>query len=181
MRVIVLGWCLLLCCFISGVREVSAQIKPGKEGIQITLDPAFKWKSKTEKSEYNAIRKTTYQISGKNSQDYPIQTLVQTTIDKRYYTILTRTAVLDKINYYQSQCAEAVLDLRQQGKTAKGNYSVYVISAKSESICMDHVFIGLAVDGETAFHGVEIQIPKHLATDELIEQWTQYLSTFKIY
>jgi hypothetical protein len=170
----------ILFTFILWAQTGLGQIKPGKEGLDFSLDPAYKWKSKTVKSEFNAIRKTTFHVTGKNSASYPIQQVELTTIDKRYYTILSKSAVMEKIHFYQGECVDAILDLKQQGKTEKGQYVVYVIAADSTAACMDHVFVGLVVDGETAFHGIEIKIPTALATPELINQWTTLLSDFKI-
>jgi len=176
---------LLIIGFILGVVGFStslaqAQIKPGKEKLLVQLDPAYKWKSSTEKSEFNSIRKTTFKIQGKQSIEYPIQLLELTTIDKRYYTIKARAAAMDKLKYYQSQCQEIVLDLRQQGVTENGSFVIYILQAPIDVECMDHVFLGLAVDGPTAFHGIEIKIPKEKANAALLEQWVALLSEYKI-
>lgn len=166
---------ILLCSFFAIV--TFAQPKPGKESINIDLPAAYKWKKVKIKKDTKSIRGIEYSATGKNSADAPVQKVVITTIDRRYYPIKAGTTVSDKIGYTQSDCPEAKLTTVEQKTADKLTSIIYLISSETDDTCGDTIFLGYAIEGPTAFHTIDIEIAKENYSETLLDEWKAIFSS----
>ncbi len=157
-----------------------AQIKPGKEKLEIDLPESVRWRTKKIPKDTRAIRGFEHFARPRDTAGLAVQSLELTTIDKRYFPIRARETVQQKVAFYKSSCEDAALQVLTQEQREHGSWIVYMVRTFGESDCLPEVFIGLAAEGPTAFHSVEILVPAERVTDELIAQWTDILGSARI-
>lgn len=194
-----------------GTMELAAQtlassnIRAGREKISLELPHEYNWQSQKIPKDEASIRSWAHQGSLKQpTLSLSFVKLMVNTIDRRYYPIRAGAAVAEKLTLSQNADPMSRLEIIQQ--KSEENLTVIIFSihpggsespqefsdaAESQAIELDsdpafwppgsYVMLGLAANGPTAYHEIELRIPKVLASPELIQYWAKILSASKIH
>lgn len=172
------GFLIVASMFLAS--QIMAQPKPGKETIVVAFPTEYRWKGKKIPKDTKAIRGTEYTIRGRNMENAPVQTITVTTIDRRYYPMKAEGAPQEKLEYERANCPQATLDIVDitvvDGRTA----ILYSIKSDTDDECGSTVLLAYIIEGPTAFHTVELDIPKEHFTPSLYQQWCDALLQSRI-
>lgn len=162
------------------VFHTTAQPKPGTETIVVAFPTEYRWKGKKIPKDTKAIRETVYTVRGKNMENTPIQTVTVTTIDRRYYPMKAEGAPEEKWEYERTNCPQVTLDVIDK-KVVDGRTAIlYSIKSDTDDECGSTVLLAYIVEGPTAFHTVELNIPTEHFTSALYQQWCDALLQSRI-
>ncbi len=162
----------VLACFTA-----FAQPKPGRERISMELPAAYRWKSQKIPKDTKAIRGTLYTVRTAAGETAPVDSILITTIDKRYYPMKAEGAPEEKWAYVKSACPQAALEIIDR-KVASGRTAIlYCISSPGEtdSVCGSSVLLAYIVEGPTALHTIELHIPVTQYSPEMAAMWRDIL------
>lgn len=158
----------------------TAQPKPGKETLVVTFPADYRWKGKKIPKDTKAIRETAYTVSGKDMENAPVQTVTVTTIDRRYYPIKAEGTPEEKWEYERTACPQVTLAIVDK-KVIDGRTAIlYSLKSETADECGSTVFLAYIVEGPTALHTVELDIPTTHFTPELYRQWCNALLLSRI-
>ncbi|MGK6351207.1 hypothetical protein [Parapedobacter sp. DT-150] len=173
------------CLLVAGMLLVflaNAQPKPGKETIEVPFPPEYRWKSKAIPKDTKGIRSTLYTVSGKNTENAPVQTVTITTIDRRYYPMKAEGSPQEKWEYEKAGCPEATLEVIDRKVTDGRTAILYAIKStrSADGECGSTVLLTYVAEGPTAFHTVELAIPTQHFTPSVSQQWYHALLQSRI-
>ena len=171
----------VLLLVLSGL-TIAAQPSPtpGKEQITIDLPETSPWKGKKIPKDTKAIRGKLYTVRGRRSEAI-VDSVVVTTIDKRYFPMKAEGAPEEKWAYIKTSCPAAELTIVNQ-KVASGRTAILytVQSAGDNNDCGTAVLLAYIAEGPTALHTIEVYIPKGQFNDRTFGMWCDILLAAEI-
>lgn len=162
---------LMLTCF-----AVLAQPRPGKERITIDLPSTNRWKNQKIPKDTKAIRGTLYTVRGKKANP-PVDSIVVTTIDKRYYPMKANGAPEEKWIYMKAACPAAELEILNKKVVSGRTAILYTIKAANgvAAACGSSILLAYIAEGPTALHTIELHIPVAQFSEDVFETWCNIL------
>ena len=167
--------CLIITGFVTSWAQ--AQIKPGTEKIVVNLPSEYRWKSKKIPKDTKGIRGTAYTIRGRAADDAAVKQVTVTTIDRRYYPMKAEGTPEEKWAYEKAGCPEAMLEVVNK-KVVDGHTAIlYAIKSTkvNDGECGSANLITYVVEGPTALHTIELNIPARQFTTDRYKQWCDAL------
>ena len=154
-----------------------AQPTPGKEKISIDLPATMRWKSTKVPKDTKAIRGILYTVRGEKN-GAPVDSVVITTIDKRYFSLRAEGTPEEKWAYVKSECPTAELTIVDKKIIDAGRTAIlYLIKPEDadSGACSSSVLLTYVIEGPTALHTIEVHIPTLLFNSGILEQWRDIL------
>lgn len=173
---------MVLIAVIPAHSQSKSTPQPGKEKLVIPLPADIRWKSQKVPKDTKAIRGFRYLASGPRSSQSVVQEILVTTIDRRYFPMKAEGSPEEKLQYEQTGCPDATLEIIDR-HLADGRLAILYAIRKTkhaEALCGSTTQLVYVAEGPTAFHTAELVFPEEMYASSDFQRWCDIFRNCRI-